>query len=129
MTLHPDLPPGLTGRVEVVVGADDTAVAAGSGDVPVLSTPRLIALCERATMLALGALLPDGWTSVAMRVQFDHLAPVGVGGALVAEAVLDRVVGRRLVFTVTASDASGLIGAGKVTRIAVERERFLSRAH
>jgi fluoroacetyl-CoA thioesterase len=63
-----------------------------------------------------------------MRVRFDHLAPVAIGTAVRAEATLERVEGRRLVFTVTASDASGLVGAGRVTRVAVERERFLNKA-
>jgi fluoroacetyl-CoA thioesterase len=128
VVLGTDLPLGLAGRAQLTVGASDTAVALGSGDVEVLATPRLIALCEEATMRAMAGALPEDWTTVAMRVQFDHLAPVAVGGSVVAEALLARIEGRRLVFTVTASDAAGLVGAGKLTRVAVERRRFLERA-
>lgn len=119
---------GASGRVELEVQVEDTASALGSGDVPVLGTPRLIALCEEASTRAVADDLPEGWTTVAMRVQFDHLVPIAVGSRVIAEAVLDRVEGRRLNFVVTVTDASGLVGAGRVTRVSVERERFLGRS-
>jgi len=124
-----DLHAGMTGSAELVVAASDTALAARSGDVEVLGTPRLIALCEEATTSAIASVLPESWTTVAMRVRFDHLAPVAVGTTVHADATLERVEGRRLVFTVTASDSAGLVGAGRVTRVAIERERFLTKAH
>jgi len=37
--------------------------------------------------------------------------------------------GRRLVFTVSVSDARGLVAAGRLTRVVVDAERFLDRAH
>jgi hypothetical protein len=40
------LAPGLRSSVRIVVADTDTAVAMGSGDVPVLGTPRLLALAE-----------------------------------------------------------------------------------
>jgi fluoroacetyl-CoA thioesterase len=120
--------PGLSARVSLVVGESDTALALRSGDVPVLGTPRLIALCEEAACQAVQGKLGDGRTSVGVRVQFDHLAPVRTGSEIAAEAILEKVEGRRLVFTVTASDGAGLVGAGKVTRVVVEREDFLAKA-
>lgn len=128
MMTRTDLHVGLSGGATLTVGAGDTASAAGSGDVDVLSTPRLIALCEEATTAAIAPALEPGWTTVATRVRFDHLAPVNVGTSVRAEAVLERVEGRRLEFTVSASDGAGLVGAGRVTRVAVERDRFLAKA-
>ena len=119
---------GLTGTVELVVAAADTAPAFGSGSVPVLATPRLVALCEEAAVQALDGQMEDGSTSVGMRVQFDHLAPTMVGSMVTAEATLEKVSGRRLTFTVSASDPRGLIAAGKVTRVVVDIERFLDKA-
>jgi len=114
------------------VGDADTALAIGSGDVPVLGTPRLIALCEEASFRALAGRLAPERTSVASRIRFEHLAPVAVGGSVVAEAVLERVEGRRLVFTVTVrlrSDAhAGLVGAGRLTRVVVNRATFLAKS-
>jgi predicted thioesterase len=122
------LDPGRSGRAFLVVGEQDTAVALGSGDVDVLATPRLISLCEEATMQAVAGALGPGQTSVGVRVQFDHLAPVRVGSEVKAEAVLEKVEGRRLVFTVTATDAAGLVGAGRVTRVVVDVEGFRAKA-
>lgn len=120
--------PGLNARVELVVGEADTALAMGTGEVPVLATPRVIALCEEASCRALDGALAPGRTTVAGRVQFDHLAPISVGSAVTAEAVLERVEGRRLIFTVSATDASGLVGAGRLTRVVVDVEAFLAKA-
>ena len=65
--------------VELTVADEDTAEHLRSGDVPVLATPRLIALCEEATCRAIDGHLSEAQSSVATRVQFDHLAPVAVG--------------------------------------------------
>ena len=87
-----------------------------------LATPRLVALCEEASCLAIEGHLPDNCTSVAKRLQFDHLVPVGVGGTVWAEATLDRIEGRRLVFTLSVSESAGLVAAGKLIRVIVDRD-------
>jgi fluoroacetyl-CoA thioesterase len=122
------LDPGLNAVVRLAVGEPDTARAMGTGSVPVLATPRLIALCEEATCRALAGALPEGCTSVAGRIQFDHLTPVRTGSVVTAEATLERVEGRRLVFTVSAIDAVGLVGAGRITRVVVRELPFLDKA-
>jgi len=106
----------------------DTAVAVRSGDVPVLATPRILALCEEVCCLAVASTLEPGTTTVGMRAQLDHVAPVKVGSTVRAEATLDRIEGRRLVFTVSVSDKAGLVAAGKVTRVVVRRDEFLEKA-
>lgn len=120
--------PGLHSSVKLMVAEADTAIALHSGDVPVLGTPRVIALCEEAAILALSDLLPAGQTTVGMRVQVDHLAPTHVGSSVAAEATLERVEGRRLTFTVSVSDHCGLVAAGKVTRVIVDTAQFLDKA-
>jgi predicted thioesterase len=120
--------PGLHGSAKLVVAEADTAIALHSGEVPVLGTPRLIALCEEASLAAVADQLAAGHTTVGMRVQIDHLAPTHVGSSVAAEATLEKVEGRRLTFTVSVSDHCGLVAAGKVTRVVVETERFLDKA-
>lgn len=122
------IPLGLVGRATMEVTDDDTAVAHRSGDVPVLATPRLVSLCEEACCRAVADRLEPGLTTVGMRVQLDHLAPTALGVSVTAEATLDRAEGRRLAFTLSASDARGLVGAGRMTRVVIERETFLERA-
>ncbi len=117
---------GLSARIELVVTDADSAEAFRSGTVPVLATPRLIALCEEASCRAIEGHLPETGTSVAKRLQFDHLVPVGIGSTVWAEATLDRIEGRRLVFTVSVSEGGGLVAAGKLIRVIVDRETFLS---
>jgi fluoroacetyl-CoA thioesterase len=123
---------GLSAQLELTVGIEDTAEYFRSGDVPVLATPRLIALCEEAALRATDGHLNSAQASVATRVQFDHLAPVGVGSVVMAEATLVKVEGRRLIFTVSAArldrDGGALIGAGRVTRVLVDRATFLAKA-
>ena len=120
--------PGLTARVDLAVTDDDTALAFRSGDVPVLGTPRVVALCEEAAVAALAGELDAGTTSVGMRVQLDHLAPTAVGHGVIAEATLEKVEGRRLVFTVSVRDHRSLVAAGRVTRVVVDRGHFLDKA-
>ena len=52
----------------------DTAVALGSGDVPVLATPRLIAWMEAATVRAAAAFLVKGQTTVGTAIRIEHRA-------------------------------------------------------
>jgi predicted thioesterase len=122
------LRPGLSAAVELVVTDDDTALALRTGDVPVLATPRVVTLAEEATVQAVDGQLGDGTTSVGYRVQLDHLAPTAVGGTVRAEATLEAIEGRRLTFRVSVSDGHGLVAAGRITRVIVERARFQEKA-
>lgn len=126
-TLVP-LESGLAATAELTVGEGDTALALGTGDVPVLATPRVVRLAEQATVLAVRDRVAEGMTTVGYRVQLDHLAPTAVGGRVQAEAMLEAVEGRRLTFRVSVSDSHGLVAAGRITRVVVERARFLEKA-
>lgn len=110
------------------VSEADTALAMRTGEVAVLSTPRLIALCEEATMVCLDGSAEEGCSSVGVRVLVDHVAPTAVGRTVVAEATIDKVEGRRVIFNVSARDERGLVAAGKVTRVMVDLERFMEKA-
>lgn len=123
-----DVVTGARGRVERVVGGDDTAVALGSGDLPVLGTPRLLAWCEAATCEALAAGLAVGETSVGVRVDLEHLVASAVGERVAAVARVVRVDGRRVVLDVEAHDGAGrLVGRGTIERVVVDADRFLAR--
>lgn len=119
---------GSSAAPEFTVGDDDTAIALGSGDVPVLGTPRLIAWCEEATVLALASGLEPGQTSVGYQIRVDHLAPTPVGGSVTVEAAVSAVDGRQVTFEVTARDAKAEIGTGTITRVVVDRQRFVAKA-
>lgn len=118
---------GLAATLERTVGEADTAASVGSGSLPVLGTPVLLAWCEAATCEALAPALDDGETSVGTRVQLDHQAPSPVGAVLEVTASVVHVDGRLVRFSVAARQAGRLVGSGEVTRVVVGTERFLSR--
>jgi predicted thioesterase len=110
------------------VTPEDCADALGSGDLPVLATPRLLAWCEAATVAAVAGVLGRGQTSVGTRIQLEHSRASPVGAQLAVRAELVHVDGRLLRFEVVAEDGdSAMVGHGEVTRVVVDRERFLSR--
>lgn len=108
---------------------DDTAAAVGSGSLPVLGTPRLLAWLEAATCAALEPLLPKGSTSVGTRVQVEHLAASPVGAEVEVSASSAYEDGRLHRFTVSARDTrSGkVLAAGEITRVVVDAARFMAR--
>jgi fluoroacetyl-CoA thioesterase len=119
------LEPGLQAAFRYAVTAADTAAAVGSGQVPVLATPRVLALAERATVAAVEGALEAGATTVGARVELDHLVPSPVGAELEVEAVLERVAGRRLEFAVRLRDGDRPVASGRITRVVVDTATFL----
>lgn len=111
----------------MTVTDDDTAIAMNSGRMPVLATPRIVALVEEAAVIAVRPEIDDGSSTVSVRVQLEHISPTPVGDTVDAEATLERIEGRRLIFRVSARDQRGLVAAGKVTRVVVDVERFLEK--
>lgn len=107
----------------------DTALAVGSGSLPVLGTPRLLAWLEAATCAALDPALAPGETSVGTRVSLEHLAASPVGTEIDVTAATSYADGRLRRFTVAARHrADGkVVASGEVTRVVVQAERFLSR--
>jgi fluoroacetyl-CoA thioesterase len=108
----------------------DTAAAVGSGSLPVLGTPRLLAWCEAATCAAIDPTLGPGATSVGTRVALEHLAASPVGQEVEVTASSTYVDGRLHRFTVAARHLGGngkLIATGEITRVVVDADKFLSR--
>lgn len=104
-----------------------TAAAMGSGDMPVLATPALVALMENAAMLAASTLLDEDYTTVGASIEVKHLLPSPMGATVQATAVLSEQDGRRLTFDITAVDGDKTIGTATHTRYIVNRERFMSK--
>ncbi|GAA3232818.1 thioesterase family protein [Nonomuraea helvata] len=122
------LAPGLRSQLLIMVEMEDTAKKIGSGDVPVLATPRLLALAEAATVRAVEQHLAPGETSVGTRVELEHLAASPLGTHVQIGVELTEVDGRRLVFAFEAHDRHAIVGKGTIERIVVDRARFMKRA-
>ncbi|MGW7385070.1 thioesterase family protein [Streptomyces sp. NPDC054794] len=110
----------------------DTAVTVGSGDVPVLATPRLIAWMEAATVAAAAPFTPAGQTTVGTALRVEHVRATRVGGRVDVFAeppAAPGAAGRRLTFRVRAVDEAGrLVAQGEIDRAIVDRQRFLDSA-
>lgn len=124
----PEFAPGLSARVEMTVTDADTAQSVGSGDVPVLATPRVLALAEAATVAATARRIPGGVTTVGSRAEIEHRAPTPLGRRVTAAATLTKVDGRHLFFEVTVHDGEILVAEVRIERIIVDRQRFIARA-
>ena len=116
---------GATGEAHLEVKESDTAIALGSGDVPVLGTPRIVALLEEAAVAALAGDLADGVTSVGTHIAVAHVSASFVGVAVAAVAEVVAVEGRTVTFRLVAQEGTRTVAAGNHTRLLVDRARFL----
>ena len=118
---------GQEGTAELTVTESDCARAMKSGSLPVLATPRLVALLEEAACAAVAAALAPGQTTVGVSIEIEHLAATPLGMRVGARARLERVEGRTLHFTLEASDAREPIGRGRHARVLVDEARFMAK--
>jgi predicted thioesterase len=117
-------------QLTFTVTDDDTAAALGSGDVPVLATPRLVAWIETVTCAsaAESGAVGAGNTTVGIQVNIQHLMATGVGGTVTVTCRPPTLDGRQLNFTAEATDGAGArVATAQITRVVVNRERFLAR--
>ena len=117
---------GLRGEAKLVVTEADTAIALGSGRSP-CSGRRGHRPVRGGELPGLAGELPAGRRRSGSTCGLDHLQPSAPGAEVIAEAVLVKVDGRRLTFTVSASDERGLVAVGKVVRAVVDVQRFMSK--
>ena len=122
------LQPGIEGQASVVVTPDNTAIKAGSGSVPVFATPMLVALMENAAMQALNGKLAEGQSSVGTKVEINHTAPTPLGMTVTANAKLQNIDGKKILFEVTAVDDKGQIAYGKHERVIIDVASFMAKA-
>ena len=113
---------------EWTVTKEMLAVQMGSGMVPVLATPALIACMENACMRLVQPAFGEGITTVGTRVEVAHLAPTPEGARIQVTATLLATDGRRFTYRVEASDESGKIGEGSMERQSVRLSSFGEKA-
>ena len=118
---------GLQHTSQLTVTEAVTAIAMGSGDMPVLATPAMMALMENAAMLAVADHLPEGCTTVGGHIASAHLKPSKLGDIVTATATVTRVDGKKIEFKITAHCGDVLLGEGTHLRFIVDKEKFMSR--
>ena len=118
---------GLKHISELTVTNAATAIQVGSGDMPVLATPMMMALMENAAMLAVKDELPDGCTTVGGFIESSHLKPSKVGEIVRGEAEVTKVEGKKIEFKVSAYSGDMLLGEGTHLRFIVDRANFMKK--
>lgn len=118
---------GARGEARTVVTHELTVAHAMPGMPAVYGTPFMIYLMEMAGVEAMRPVLPEGWTSVGVGVNVEHLAATPEGRTVTATAVVTGVGPKTVTLAVEAHDGVRLIGRGTHTRAAVEIARFLRR--
>ena len=118
---------GLQHTSQLTVDDTVTAIAMGSGNMPVLAPPAMMALMENAAMLAVADHLPQGSTTVGGHIASSHLKPSRLGDTVTATATVTRIDGKKIEFKVEARCGDTLLGEGTHLRFVVDQEKFMSR--
>ena len=118
---------GLKHTSELTVTEAVAAINIGSGDMPVLATPAMLALMENAAMLAVATKLPEGSTTVGGHIESSHLKPSKLGEKVSASAEVIKVEGKKIWFNIKAYSGVSLLGEGTHLRFVVDKVAFMSR--
>lgn len=118
---------GHEGVATIGVTPETTADAYGNPGVDVFATPALVALFERAAILALDGHLGPGEASVGSVVRVTHRAPTPLGDTVRAVARVRSVDQGQVWFDLEAHDGTELVGDGEHLRIVIDEQRFRRR--
>jgi fluoroacetyl-CoA thioesterase len=94
---------------------------------PVLATPMMILMMENAALNAIRPYLEPGESAVGTAINIRHLAATPVDHTVRAEAEVIKVEGKRIEFTVSASDELEEIGNGTHARTLINLRSFNER--
>lgn len=118
---------GIIGETKTTVSDKNTAIAHGSGSVAVFATPAMIALMENAALSSVQPYLPEGHTTVGIKISSTHIAATPLGMEVTAKSELTEIDGKRLVFRIEAYDAKEKIGEGTHERFVINVEKFMKK--
>ena len=122
------IPVGAKAESHLKVSEEDTALAWGSGSLPVLATPRMILMVEATAMQCLAPYMEEGRTSVGTLVDVAHVSASPVGSEVVCNVEVVEVDRARIRFRVSVTDAFGDVGTGFHERFVVSAEKFMAKA-
>lgn len=119
---------GIKGEMELVVTQELTAKAMGSGELPALATPAVIALAEETAWRSVASELEPGQGTVGTALNIEHLSATPIGMKVRCETKLVEIDRRKLTFSVRVCDEAGEVARGTHCRFIVDNEKFLQRA-
>jgi fluoroacetyl-CoA thioesterase len=122
------IPTGAKGSFSLVVSPEHLANRFKDAMLPpVLATPVMIMIMENAALNAIKPYLDAGESALGTRVDVRHLAATPVGRRVKGEAEVTKVDGRRIEFTIQATDGTEVIGAGSHERMVIDLRKFSER--
>jgi fluoroacetyl-CoA thioesterase len=127
-TVMQSIPVGATGTFSLVVMPEH--LASRFKDVtlpPVLATPVMIMVMENAALNAIKPYLDAGESALGTHVDVRHLAATPVGQRVIGEAKVTNVDGRRIKFSIRATDGNEEIGVGTHERVVVQLSKLSER--
>lgn len=123
------LTPGIKGHAALRVTTENTALAMGSGELPVLATPAVAALIEKACWQSVASELELDQGTVGTALTVVHTAPTPVGMIVQCDCELTAVEDRRLRFTARVYDDVTQIASATHERYIVDNDRFTRKAN
>jgi fluoroacetyl-CoA thioesterase len=122
------IPPGAKASSTLLVQAEHLANRFKDATLPpVLATPVMIMVMENAALNAIRPYLDPGESAVGSMVDVRHTAPTPVDREVTGEAIVTRVEGRQIEFSVRATEGAREIGVGSHRRIAIDVAKFIER--
>jgi len=122
------IPVGASGSYSLVVTPEHLASRFKDSTLPpVLATPIMIMLMENAALNAIKPYLEAGESALGTRVDVRHLAATPTGRHITGEAKVTKVDGRRIEFSVRATDGNEEIGVGTHERVVIQLAKLAER--
>ena len=124
-----ELTVGIKGHDEVVVDMSNVASAVGSGPLDVFSTPSMIACMERAALSSVMPYMDEGFSTVGIGLEVQHLAATPLGETVRTESELTEIIkGRFLTFDIKSYCGDQLVGTCIHKRCVVDINMFMEKA-
>lgn len=121
---------GMSYTIQKKVNYEDTTVSFGrSGIETLFSTPALTGMMIEAAVELVGKNIPEGYITVAKKLELNHLKPTLQGMTVTVKATLNDIKGNELYFTFICYDELGEIATGTQERHIVYKEGLIQRAH
>ncbi|MGX7198884.1 thioesterase family protein [Enterococcus nangangensis] len=113
---------------DFVVSSADTAAVLGSGLLPVLATPKVVALVENTCFESIAEKLVTGESTVGVKMSIEHLKASAVGDTVTVSTTLVKEGKKSFTFTFEVRDqkTKAILAQGEHVRVRVISEKFLA---
>jgi len=122
-----NIPESLIYEIKQTVASEHTAKAYGSGLAEVYATPAMIALMENAAYKSIEEFLPEGYSSVGMEINMQHLKATLPGKEVKAISKVTDVDGRKVTFEIKVFENEELAGSATHRRFVINSQRFMEK--